>query len=45
MMVTLGGKERSEQEFSALLAQAGLRLTAVTPIAGSFFSVVEALAG
>jgi hypothetical protein len=41
MMVTLGGKERSEQEFANLLAQAGLRLTAVTPIAGSFFSVVE----
>jgi hypothetical protein len=45
MMVTLGGKERSEQEFAALLAQAGLRLTTVTRIAGSFFSVVEALAG
>ena len=45
MMVTLGGKERSEQEFAALLAQARLRLTAVTPIVGSFFSVVEALAG
>ena len=45
MMVTLGGKERSEQEFAALLGQAGLRLTAVTPIAGSFFSVVEAAAG
>src|SRR5262249_22150370 len=44
MMVTLGGKERSEQEFAALLAQAGLRLTAVTRIPGSFFSVVEALA-
>ena len=42
MMVTLGGKERSEQEFANLLAQAGLRLTTVTPIAGSFFSVVEA---
>jgi hypothetical protein len=32
-------------EFAALLAQAGLMLTAVTPIAGSFFPVVEALAG
>lgn len=42
MMVTLGGKERSEQEFASLLALAGLRLTTVTPIAGSFFSVVEA---
>jgi hypothetical protein len=28
--------------FAALLAQAGLRLTAVTPIGGSFFSAVEA---
>jgi len=45
MMVTLGGKERSEQEFADLLAQAGLGLTTVTPIAGSFFSVVEAAAG
>ena len=45
MMVTLGGKERSEREFAALLPQAGLRLIAVTPITGSFFSVVEALAG
>ena len=44
MMVTFGGKERSEQEFADLLVQAGLRLTAVTPIAGSFFSVVEAAA-
>jgi O-methyltransferase domain len=42
MMVTLGGKERSEQEFAALLAQAGPRSTTVTPISGSFFSVVEA---
>ena len=42
MMVTLGGKERSEQEFASLLTLAGLRLTTVTPIAGSFFSVVEA---
>jgi len=45
MMVTLGGKERTEQEFAALLAQAGLRLTTATRIAGSFFSVIEALAG
>jgi hypothetical protein len=45
MMVTLGGKERSEPEFADLLAQAGLRLTAVTPIASSFFSVVEAAPG
>jgi O-methyltransferase domain len=42
MMVTLGGKERSEQEFASLLSRADLRLTAVTPISGSFFSVVEA---
>ena len=42
MMVTLGGKERSKQEFASLLAHAGLRLITVTPVAGSFFSVVEA---
>jgi hypothetical protein len=44
MMVTLGGKERSEQEFAALLTRAGLKLISVTPISGSFFSVVEAAA-
>ncbi len=43
MMVTLGGKERSEKEFAALLEQAELRLERVTPIEGSFFSVVEAV--
>src|SRR5262249_10590781 len=41
-MVTLGGKERSEKEFATILDQAGLTLETVTPIAGSFFSVVEA---
>jgi hypothetical protein len=44
MMVTLGGKERTKQEFASLLMQAGLRLTTVTPITESFFSVVEAAA-
>jgi len=42
MMVTLGGKERSEKEFATILEQAGLTLETVTPIEGSFFSVVEA---
>jgi hypothetical protein len=42
MMVTLGGKERTEQEFATLLRSAGLTLEQVTPISGSFFSVVEA---
>jgi len=42
MMVTLGGKERTEQEFATLLSSAGLTLEQVTPINGSFFSVVEA---
>jgi hypothetical protein len=41
MMVTLGGKERTEQEFATLLSSAGLTLDHVTPINGSFFSVVE----
>jgi hypothetical protein len=41
-MVTLGGRERSEREFAALLEHAGLRLTTVTPVAESFFFVVEA---
>jgi hypothetical protein len=42
MMVTFGGKERTEQEFATLLSSAGLALEKVTPIPGSFFSVVEA---
>jgi O-methyltransferase domain len=42
MMVTLGGKERTAQEFAALLRRAGLTLEQVTPIHDSFFSVVEA---
>jgi hypothetical protein len=44
MMVTLGGKERSQNEFASLLEAAGLKLEMVTPIEGSFFSVVEAVA-
>jgi hypothetical protein len=43
MMVTLGGKERSEKEFATILKHPGLRLESVTPIEGSFFSVVEAV--
>jgi hypothetical protein len=42
MMVTLGGKERTEHEFATLFSHAGLTLEQVTPITGSFFSVVEA---
>ena len=44
MMVTLGGRERSQMEFAAILEAAGLKLETVTPIEGSFFSVVEAVA-
>jgi hypothetical protein len=42
MMLTFGGKERTEQELATLLRSAGLSLEQVTPISGSFFSVVEA---
>jgi hypothetical protein len=42
MMVIAGGKERTEQEFATLLSNAGLTLEKVTPINGSFFSVIEA---
>ena len=42
MMVTFGGKERTEQEFATLLSRAELTLEQVTPINGSCFSVVEA---
>jgi hypothetical protein len=36
------GKERTKQEFATLLHSAGLTLEQITPINGSFFSVVEA---
>jgi hypothetical protein len=42
MMVIAGGKERTEPEFPTLLRSAGLTLEKVTPINGSFFSVIEA---
>jgi hypothetical protein len=42
MMVTLGGKERTADEFRVLLNGAGLKLEQVTPIHNSFFAVVEA---
>jgi len=42
MMVSFGGKERTAAEFAQLLDSAGLKLESITPIANSFFSVVEA---
>jgi hypothetical protein len=41
MMVTLGGKERTAQDFSDLLRRANLQMEQVHPIEGSFFSLVE----
>jgi hypothetical protein len=40
MMVTYGGKERSEKQYRTLFAQAGLRLTRVVPTT-SVISVIE----
>jgi hypothetical protein len=42
MLVGPGGRERTEQEYAALLAKVGLRLTRVVPTA-SAVSVVEAM--
>ncbi|MGK5496589.1 methyltransferase [Streptomyces sp. URMC 125] len=42
MMVLTGGRERTADEFEALLAQAGYGLSAVRPVPDSFFSVLEA---
>ena len=44
MMVVPGGQERSESQFAALLAAAGLELTGVVPTAGAF-SIIEARLG
>jgi len=41
MMVSFGGKERTAEEFGALLHRAGLRLERIHSIEGSFFSIVE----
>ncbi len=42
MMVTLGGKERTAEEYKRLMDAAGLKLERVTPIENSFVAVVEA---
>jgi orsellinic acid C2-O-methyltransferase len=42
MLVCTGGRERTEAQFAALLAAAGLRLTAVTPTERSGYSVMRA---
>jgi predicted O-methyltransferase YrrM len=41
MLVTLGGKERTAQEFAALLAEAGLRMKRAVP--GEGIGIVEAV--
>ena len=43
MLVMTGGRERTEQEYAALFAAAGFKLTGVTPTE-SVFSVIEAVA-
>jgi len=40
-MLTVGGKERTEAEYRALLGEAGLAVSAIRPIDGSF-SLIEA---
>jgi hypothetical protein len=42
MMVVLGGKERTGEEFRALLESAGLRLSRIVPAPSSLFSIIEA---
>jgi hypothetical protein len=41
MMVTLGGKLRTADEFAALLSRAGLKFEGVHDVEGSFHSIVE----
>lgn len=44
MLVSTGGRERTEEEFATLLDAAGLHLTAVVPLpAPAFLSVIEAV--
>ncbi|WP_419912467.1 methyltransferase [Hoeflea sp.] len=44
LMIHLGGRERTEDEYRKLLTRAGFSLRGVTPIEGSFFSVIEGVA-
>jgi orsellinic acid C2-O-methyltransferase len=44
MLVCTGGKERTEGEFRALLAEAGFAVRAITPVSGpTNYSVIEAV--
>ena len=43
MMVTYGGKERSEKQYRELFSQAGLQLTRIVPTKAGI-SVIEAVA-
>jgi SAM-dependent methyltransferase len=46
MLVNLGGRERTRQDFEEVCHRAGLVLVSVTPLAGAApFSVIEAAAG
>jgi 2-polyprenyl-3-methyl-5-hydroxy-6-metoxy-1,4-benzoquinol methylase len=43
MMVTLGGRERTEKEYNALLSQANFKLTQIRNIPNSFSELIEAI--
>jgi hypothetical protein len=43
MLVCVGGRERTQEQFADLLTAARLRLTGVTPAAGSGYSVLRAV--
>lgn len=46
MLVNLGGRERTREEFAELCRRAGLALTSVTPLAEATpYSLIEAVAG
>jgi len=42
MLAMTGGKERTEEEFAALLEQSGLKITQVIPTHTPMFSIIEA---
>jgi hypothetical protein len=45
MLVNTGGRERTEADYRALLRTAGLRVVAVRPTAGGYYSVFETQRG
>jgi len=45
MLVVTGGKERTAQEWRALLERAGFECQAIVPVPGETSTIIEAMSG